>query len=236
MASVKPLFKRWKRRALEWLAVHFFGRLILPLLVETWSVETDFPADWLARAQQGERIILAFWHNRQLGLLRLASTLRPASVLVSRHGDGEIIARIVSRFGIGSVRGSSTRGGTGALRQMVAATRETHVAITPDGPLGPRYEVKDGVIALAAMSGRPVFWVCWSTDRAWIFNSWDRFTLPKPFAKLQFEARGPLYVQRESSSDEMETARQELEHRMREQTARLDERSGQAVDPVLTAS
>ena len=233
MALVKPLLKRWKRRALDWLAVHFFGRLILPVFVKTWGVETDFPEDWLARAQQGERIILAFWHNRQLGFLRLVSVLQPASVLVSRHGDGEIIARIVSRFGVGAVRGSSTRGGTGALREMVAATRETNVAITPDGPLGPRYEVKDGAIALAAMSGLPIFWVSWSTDRAWIFNSWDRFILPKPFAKLSCQARGPLFVGRDSSPEEMAAARQELENRMRAQTATLDQETGQEIDPIL---
>lgn len=236
MALVNPLLKRWKRRVLDGLAVHFFGRLILPLLVKTWSVETDFPAEWLARAQQGERVILAFWHNRQLGFLRLVSVLQPASVLVSRHGDGEIIARIVSRFGVGAVRGSSTRGGTGALRQMVAASRETNVAITPDGPLGPCYEVKDGVIALAAMSGLPVFWVCWSTDRAWIFDSWDRFMLPKPFAKLHVQARGPLFVDRDASAEELEQARHALEHSMRQQTALLDERSGQIVNSMLTAS
>ncbi len=225
--------KRWKRRVLGWLAVNFFGKLILPILVRSWRVESDFPADWLARAQQGERVILAFWHNRQIGLLRVASVLQPVSVLVSQHGDGEIITRIMARFGVGAVRGSSTRGGTGALRTMLAATREANMAITPDGPVGPRYEIKDGVVSLAALSGLPVFWVSWSSNRVWRFNSWDRFMLPKPFAQLRFHAMGPLQLDKSMKREELEAARLDLQSRMRLQTATLDEAEGVGVDPIL---
>jgi lysophospholipid acyltransferase (LPLAT)-like uncharacterized protein len=230
---VKPWIKRWKRNTLNWLAVNVFGKLILPLLVRSWRVETDFPAEWLARAQSGQWVILAFWHNRQIGFLRLASLLRPTSVLVSRHGDGEIITRIMARFGIGAVRGSSTRGGTAALRQMIAATRQSHIAITPDGPVGPRYEVKDGIISLAALSGQPVFWVSWSSDRVWIFNSWDRFMLPKPFATLRYKASGPLKLDKSNRAAQLTEARQELQAQMRQQTATLDAASGLEVDPIL---
>lgn len=226
-------FKKGKRRVLNWLAVNIFGRWILPLLVRSWRVETDFPSDWLERARQGDRVILAFWHNRQIGFLRVSSVLRPVSVLVSQHGDGEIITRIMARFGIGAVRGSSTRGGTKALRTMLAATRETNIAITPDGPLGPRYGVKDGVISLAALSGLPVFWVSWSSESVWIFNSWDRFLLPKPFARLRFHATGPMNLDKSMNRVEIEAARLELQTRMRLQTAGLDETAGLDVDPTL---
>ena len=231
--SVRSALRKSKRRILNWLAVNIFGKLILPVLVRTWRVETDFPADWLARAQGGERVLLAFWHNRQIGFLRLASVLRPTSVLVSQHGDGEIITRIMARFGVGAVRGSSTRGGTAALRQMIAATRETHMAVTPDGPVGPRYEVKDGIISLAALSGQPIFWVSWSSDQVWVFNSWDRFKLPKPFATLRFRARGPMTLSKSMQAEELSAARLELQTQMREQTAALDEAAGLAVDPIL---
>lgn len=227
------VFKRWKRATLSWLAIHVFGGLLLPLLIRTWRVETDFPADWLARAQRGEWVILAFWHNRQIGFLRLASLLGPVRVLVSHHGDGEIITRIMARFGIGTVRGSSTRGGKAALRQMSAASRESHIGITPDGPVGPRYEVKNGVVSLAALTGQPVFWTCWSTDKVWIFDSWDRFMLPKPFATLRFEASGPMTLGKHLKPAELATARRQLEERMREQSVRLDNLSGLNVDPVL---
>ena len=230
---MNPVLKKWKRNSLNWFAIHIFGKLILPILVRTWRVETDFPADWLARAQAGERVLLAFWHNRQIGFLGVASVLRPASVLVSQHGDGEIITRIMARFGIGAVRGSSTRGGTAALRKMIAATRETNMAITPDGPVGPRYEVKEGIISLAALSGQPVFWVSWSSDRVWVFNSWDRFMLPKPFATLRFQATGPMTMSRSMKAGELAECRLELQKRMREQTAALDEAVGLEVDPTL---
>lgn len=225
--------KKWKRQVLNWLAVNFFGKLILPVLVRSWRVETEFPADWLARTQKGERVILAFWHNRQIGLLRVASVLQPVSVLVSQHGDGEIITRIMSRFGVGAVRGSSTRGGTKALRAMISASRETNIAITPDGPVGPRYEIKDGVVSLAALSDLPVFWVSWSSHRVWIFKSWDRFMLPKPFARLHFHATGPLQLDKSMKSEELEVARLDLQSRMRQQTATLDEAEGIDVDPIL---
>ena len=230
---MRSSFKSWRRRVLQWLAVNVFGRLLLPLMVRTWRVDADFPEDWLVRAQQGERILLAFWHNRQLGMLRVAAMLQPVSVLVSQHGDGEIIAQIMARFGVGAVRGSSTRGGTRALRRMIDATRQTNVAITPDGPLGPRYEAKDGVTSLAALSGLPVFWVSWSTDRAWIFKSWDRFMLPKPFARLRFAAAGPMWLDKSMAREALEALRLELQDRMRLQTATLDEDTGLAVDPVL---
>ena len=213
--------------------MHLFGRLILPVLVRSWRAETDFPADWLERARQGERVILAFWHNRQIGLLKVASVLQPVSVLVSQHGDGEIITRIMARFGVGAVRGSSTRGGTGALRQMIAATRDTNIAITPDGPVGPRYEIKEGVVSLAALSGVPVFWVSWSSNRVWVFKSWDRFMLPKPFARLRFHATGPLSFEKSMKREELEGARIDLQSRMRRQTSALDEAVGLDLDPIL---
>ena len=233
---VKARLKRWKRGFLHWLAVHVFGRWILPALVRSWRVDTEFPDEWLARAQRGERVILAFWHNRQIGFLRLASVLRPVRVLVSRHGDGEIITRIMQRFGVGTVRGSSTRGATSALRQMIAATRDSNVAITPDGPIGPRYVVKDGVISLAAVSRTPIFWVSWSCDRVWVFNSWDRFLLPKPFARLRFHATGPLAIADSPTAEQLDAARSSLERAMREQTAALDEACGLHLDPSLETS
>ena len=233
-AAPSPRWKLWKRRALNWLAVNVFGRLLLPLLVRTWRRRIEIADDLLLKARQPEKVVLAFWHNRQIGALAMAGMLEPAKVLVSRHGDGEMIARIVSRFGIGSVRGSSTRGGPGALRQLVTQTHSSHILITPDGPVGPRYRVKNGVIAVAALTGRPIYWLCFGVDRAWVFKSWDRFILPKPFARLRFRAAGPIHVDRNLSEAEMSTVRTELETEMRDQAALLDAQEGHPVDPLLT--
>jgi len=218
--------KRWKRRFLEWFAIHVFGGLILPLLARTWRVEFNLPSHLRQFRDSDQKTILAFWHNRQLGLLRVADELRPVKVLISRHGDGEIIARIVARFGIGSVRGSSTRGGKAAVRQLVGASRESHLAITPDGPVGPRYRAKKGVALVAALTGLPVSWISWSTDRAWRFESWDRFILPKPFARMRYRVEGMVEIPRNAGPEELEAGRLEIETRMNALTAALDREMG----------
>lgn len=220
------LRKRWKRRLLDWFAIHIFGGLLLPLLIRSWRVELDLPTELKQYRDSGQKTILAFWHNRQLGLLRVADELRPVKVLISRHGDGEIIARIVGGFGIDSVRGSSTRGGKAAVRQLVAASRESHLAITPDGPVGPAYQAKQGVALVAALTGLPVAWVAWSTDRAWRFKSWDRFILPKPFATMRYRVEGMVEIPRDAGAEEIEAGRLEIERRMNTLTATLDREMG----------
>ena len=182
----------------------------------------------------GERFIFAFWHNRQIGFIKIQQRYRAqVKVMVSRHGDGEIIARIVAKHGIGSVRGSSTRGGSAALKELIEATAEGHVAITPDGPVGPRYHLKQGAVLLASRSGLPVVCVSWSADRAWCFRSWDRFLLPKPFARLTADVDGPIGIPANLDADGVEAARRELEQRMKTLTARLDGEMGREVDPEL---
>ena len=106
--------------------------------------------------QQGGSIILAFWHAQQL-MIPMGYRGRGAHVLISQHGDGEIIARIIARFGHQAVRGSSTRGGASALRALIKLGRSGQdVAVTPDGPKGPRHVAKLGVIQLAKATGLPI--------------------------------------------------------------------------------
>ncbi|MGB5173390.1 MAG: lysophospholipid acyltransferase family protein [Thermoanaerobaculia bacterium] len=224
-SSRAPQRKQWKRRFVEWFAIHVFGGLILPLVIRSWRVEFDLPPH-LKQLRDGHKVILAFWHNRQIGLIRVADELRPVKVLISRHGDGEIIARIVARFGIGSVRGSSTRGGKAAVRQLVSASRQSHLAITPDGPVGPRYHAKHGVALVAALTGLPVTWISWSTDRAWRFKSWDRFILPKPFARIRYRVEGTVEIDRNAGAEEIEAGRLEIESRLNALTATLDREMG----------
>jgi len=226
--------KRSRRRLLEWLAIHLFGGFVLRLLVYTWRLEAVNPEPVVQAMATGQRFIFAFWHNRQIGFIKIQQRYAvPAKVMVSRHGDGEIIARIVAKYGIGSVRGSSTRGGTAALKELLAATTEGHVAITPDGPVGPRYRLKQGAVLLASRSGLPVVCISWSTDRAWCFRNWDRFLLPKPFARLSADVDGPIGIPANLDADGVEAARRELEQRLNTLTARLDGEMGRDVDPEL---
>jgi hypothetical protein len=232
--SLPVRLKRSRRRLLEWLAIHLFGGILLRLLVSTWRIEAVNLEPVEQAMAAGQRFIFAFWHNRQIGFIKIQQRYAvPAKVMVSRHGDGEIIARIVAKYGIGSVRGSSTRGGTAALKELLAATAEDHVAITPDGPVGPRYRLKQGAVLLASRSGLPVVCISWSTDRAWCFSSWDRFLLPKPFARLRAAVDGPIQVPPDLDTDETERARRQLEQRMNRLTAQLDRDMGREIDPEL---
>ena len=104
----------------------------------------------------GKPIIIAFWHGRQL-MMPLAYRGRAASILISQHRDGEIIARIMKYFGFGTIRGSTTRGGTQALRQLLQAGKQGRdLVVTPDGPKGPAQKVQTGTLFLAKVTGFPI--------------------------------------------------------------------------------
>jgi len=133
--------------------------------------------------QHGKPVILAFWHD-QLFLMIKGYYGPEARVLISPSGDGELIARTMSCFGQGAVRGSSSRGGSAALREMVKLAREPYdLVVTPDGPKGPRHKVKMGVVQLAKLTRRPVLPMAFVASKGHRFNSWDRFLLPYPFAR-----------------------------------------------------
>lgn len=149
----------------------------------------------------GQHIILAFWHDE---LLLMAKGYRGpgAKVLISASRDGELIARTMAYFAIGAVRGSSTRGGRAAFRELLDLAREpVDLALTPDGPKGPRHQVKDGVVQLARLSGRPVVPMAFACSRGHRFRSWDRFLMPLPPGRGVFTFGAPLYYDATDSTD-----------------------------------
>ncbi len=158
----------------------------------------------LARAAEGQGLILAFWHERlpmAPVLMRLAQgrlppgTLREPRVLVSRHRDGRFIGEIVRRFGLGMVYGSSSRGGGSALLELLRALRRGHpVAVTPDGPRGPRRVAAPGVAQLAALSGAVVVPIGAACRPRQILPSWDQMMLPLPFGRGVVVAGEPIMV------------------------------------------
>ena len=106
--------------------------------------------------QKGYQLIIVFWHGQQL-MMPLGYRGKFAHILISQHRDGELIYRIINRFGYRSVRGSTTRGGAQALRKLVRLGRQgSDLVITPDGPQGPRHKVHEGVMALAKLTGFPI--------------------------------------------------------------------------------
>ncbi len=125
------------------------------------------------------RYLYAFWHESILFAIQFKTRVH---VLISQHGDGELIARVCLHLGVGAVRGSTTRGGGQALLQMVGCGDRTHLAVTPDGPRGPRRKVQMGLILLASRTGLPVVVVGVGWSRAWRAKSWDRFAVPLPYS------------------------------------------------------
>jgi lysophospholipid acyltransferase (LPLAT)-like uncharacterized protein len=125
----------------------------------------------------------------------------PVHVIISAHRDGRLIARVIGHFGLGSVAGSSTRGGAGALRGLLRLLASgACVAITPDGPRGPRRVAEPGVVALAQLSGRAVLCVGASTSRHHRLRSWDRTMLPLPFAQGAVVLAEPIHVPRDADA------------------------------------
>ncbi len=143
-----------------------------------------------------EPMILAFWHGDLLMQPYLYHQLRQrpnANVIISDHFDGQIIAKVIRYFSLGSIHGSSTRNGAKVFRSALKQLREgVDVGITPDGPKGPRHEVQDGVVALAQKSKAKVVVLSVVPQRYWQLKSWDRFTIAKPFTRIDMYASEPL--------------------------------------------
>jgi lysophospholipid acyltransferase (LPLAT)-like uncharacterized protein len=144
-------------------------------------------------------------------------------MMISQHRDGEFIARAVRQFGIESVRGSTTRGGLSALRGMIRVFRSgANLAITPDGPQGPKHVVQIGVIELARQTGAPILPVTYSASRKKVFGSWDHFIVPLPFCRVAYLWGEPLLVPGDADKEGMEECRRLLQERMRKITEEAD--------------
>lgn len=173
-------------------------------------------AEILAAFDRNERIVIAFWHG-QLAMLQAPYRGRGSGVCiqVSRHSDGEIIARAVRPFGIRTARGSATRGGVASLREMIEAYREGYdLAIATDGPRGPRHSAKPGAVRLAQATGGRLFPVACAPRRGGVFASWDRFVVPMPFTKVAYVIGKPFSIPREAGADAIEEARRTLEQEL----------------------
>ena len=193
--------KRWKRRVETWLA-RTLGPPLLRLLARTWKVERVGLEHREAATVDGARPVFSLWHESVLAAIGTHQHYG-IRVMVSRHHDGEVISGIVGKLGFRTVRGSSSRGGGVALREMIRAARDPDgFALTPDGPRGPAHRVAPGVLYLAAAVRRPLIATAFSADRAWRGKSWDRMLLPKPFARVVVCYGPPMELPREVMRDE----------------------------------
>lgn len=169
---------------------------------------------FLEALRKGRKVIVPLWHQRFFGILAYAKKFRAyrALVMVSRSRDGDLIAGIVSRLGLEPVRGSSSRGGKEALRELLNRLRDRSIAAhAVDGPQGPKGVVKAGIIEMARLSGAVVLPVYISMSHAWKAGSWDRFLVPKPFGRVRLRCGRPFPVPYRLDEEAFETCRRELE-------------------------
>jgi lysophospholipid acyltransferase (LPLAT)-like uncharacterized protein len=172
--------------------------------VEGWENFEKIEAD-------GKIPIYSFWHNR-IFLGTYFWRNRKIVVMTSQSFDGEYIARFIQRFGYGAVRGSSTRGGVGALVNLIRCMkRGMPAAFALDGPKGPRYVVKTGALLLAKKTGNPLMPFVFEPRRFTTINSWDKLQIPLPFTRAKLLIAEPVYVDKDSSDAEIEVKALELQ-------------------------
>ena len=198
------------------------GGSALDALMRTTSARTEGEENFRRFWREKRPVVFTLWHGR---LLPCTYHHRHQNVvtLVSHHRDGEYITRLVQKWGYTAVRGSSSRGGLDALRELVRHLRNGRsLAITPDGPRGPREKLKPGPLLAAQLTGAPIIPVASGASRASYFGGWDRFLIPHPFARLRIAYGEPVYVPRRGDEAELQVVADEVEARLGELMRRVD--------------
>lgn len=191
-----------------YLLIKFIGRTI--------RYETEGWENFQKIEHDGKIPIYAFWHNRIFAGTYFFRN-RGIVVITSQSFDGEYIARFIQRFGYGAVRGSSTRGGVGALVEMIRLMKkDLPMAFSVDGPRGPKYVAKTGAILLAKKTGNPLMPFVVETERFWTINNWDNLQIPKPFTRAKIFISEPIYVGAVTNESEIENKRLELQRKLDE--------------------
>ena len=194
----------------------FFAHYIFKLYAKTMRLRFENEDVIKNHLENDGRVVLAAWHQRLFAGFYIPRRLkRPISIMISQSRDGDFAANIAKRLGGIPVRGSSSRGGRKALREMIDAVIKNQIAgHIVDGPTGPPHVIKPGLISLAQRSGAVICASYAFYENAWIFNSWDRFMVPKPFSRVVIRF-GPLEsIPENMDSEEFERIRLHIEQKM----------------------
>jgi lysophospholipid acyltransferase (LPLAT)-like uncharacterized protein len=207
------------------------GGAALTALLKTCSWEINGAGHYRDSWGRGKPVIFVLWHGRLMPC-SFYHRGQQLATLISQHRDGDYIAGIVEGWwGFTAIRGSSSRGGSLALRNIVRTLKAgTAVAVTPDGPRGPRERMKPGPLLAARMAGVPLIPVSAGANRAWWVQSWDRFLVPKPFSRIRLEYGEPVMLSAKADEREMDDVSTELEHQLAALTARVDDWSADAIE------
>ena len=206
---IEPAWKQSWAKRVQLAAISGLGYPLLAALGATYRFRVE-GLEHLRAAEAIGRPIHAFWHGRILpGTIYFKR--RGIVVITSDNFDGEWIARIITKFGFGTARGSSSRGARKALLQMVRDVRERPVAFTLDGPRGPARVAQPGAVWLAKVTGNPIIPFHLDADRHWTLRSWDRTQSPKPFARIALVFAPPITAQSGTTDDEIDALGRQLE-------------------------
>jgi len=204
----EPVLRPGQRRRAG--AISAFGAPVIRALAATWRWHVEGYAHYESIVASGRQPIMAFWHGRILPATVFFKN-RGIVVITSQNFDGEWIAGIIRRFGYGTARGSSSRGGARALVQLRRDLAAGHPAgFTLDGPRGPARVAQPGAVFLAGATGYPILPFHFEASRFWEMNSWDRTQVPKPFSRVALAIGAPLHVTG-TAKDTIDAARIDLE-------------------------
>jgi hypothetical protein len=204
-------FKHWRRRAGSSL-IDWGAPSALRAISRSWKL-SYLGQERFQALPAGRGFLLCMWHGRMIVGMHAFREGR-WHVLVSPSADGDLSEKLLRRFGYEVIRGSSSRGGARALRSMLEILESGgRIVVTPDGPRGPRHSMNPGLAWMARATGFPVIPLGFGCDRAWRLSSWDRFTIPKPRARVVYAWGEPLSLPRDAGERELERATEELRTR-----------------------
>ena len=205
-----PEWRHSKRKRAEVAAIATLGYPVVRALCSTWTWKVSGAEHVDAITTAGHQPILAFWHGRILAATPYFQH-RGIVALASENFDGEWIARLLAKFGYAAARGSTSRGGAMALRQLVKQVKAHGVAFTLDGPRGPAEVAQPGALWLAKATGNPLLPFHSEAASSWTLESWDRTQIPKPFTTVAMVIGKPIYVPRDADDRVLDESRLNLE-------------------------
>lgn len=188
------------------------GLLLVRLISRTYRYKLVDTENEQGALDAHGTVVYASWHQRFFPGITFFATRKPIAIMISQSRDGEMIARVVDILGWRSVRGSSSKGGIRALKELRSLTQKGfRVGHIVDGPQGPFGVIKPGLLTIAQFAGAPIVPVIASAQRRWTFNSWDRFMVPKPFSRVIIRFAPPILVPRRLDADAFEALRRKVE-------------------------
>lgn len=220
----KALIRPRTATATTKIAAFFVGQAIRALAKTIHYQHSE--ADSQLKQLQDRPIILCIWHNRLALSLPLYQKLianpypsHRLAALVSASRDGALLSEILAGFQVQPIRGSSSRRGSRGLIELIdRAQKGWDIAITPDGPQGPKYQVQEGVITAAQLTGLPILPIGYELTSKWIAKSWDQFQIPLPFAACKVRTASPFYVPRHINKETRKTLQTQLQSTMNDIT------------------